>query len=309
MIFPFRGQWPLTQDWGNKLIINGVDIYGQFGLKGHNGTDWGTQTGTAIIAPHPGKIIECALDRTGYGNYVKIECDKWGSILGHLREWIVKVGDTVLEGQTIGYSNNTGNSTGPHLHWGLYPIPRDRNNGYSGTVDPFQYIGGTMQDDEITIKKSVFEELVGKATKYDAYKALAYGEPAEIKQLIEDLSKSIKDKNELIAISEKKFDDLQREHKNLISDITTEDALNCTQDYSTIKAEARKTGKYKADAEDLSRAFASYKESSEKTHGEMEVEIARLKALLQQQNILENTEVADLLRELIRRLSNILKRK
>ena len=85
--------------------------------------------------------------------------------------------------------------------------------------------------------------------------------------------------------------------------------INCTQDYSTIKAETRKAGKYKIDAEDLGRAFAAYKESSEKSVGALNIEIARLKALLQQQNVLANVELADLLRELVRRLTNIIKHK
>ena len=185
MRFPFNGSPSLTQDWGNKLIINGVDVYAQFGLKGHNGTDWGLPTGTVVIAPHDGKVIEAASDPKGYGNYIKIENDIEGSILAHLKSFSVKVGNYVTEGQIIGYSNNTGNSTGPHLHWGYYRKPRNKNNGYSGTVDPFQYIGGSMPNvykgldltnlESMKVAVDVWDEVVNqklyvKATEYNLLK-------------------------------------------------------------------------------------------------------------------------------------------
>lgn len=127
---PFDGSYVLTQGFGEN-----PSSYAKFGLKGHNGLDYGLPTGTNVKAPHKGKIVEATYDATGYGMYLKIENDKEGSILAHLKEFKVGVGDEVDEGQLVGISNNTGNSTGPHLHFGYYPIPRDRSNGYSGCID------------------------------------------------------------------------------------------------------------------------------------------------------------------------------
>lgn len=137
---PFDGNFPITQTFGNDLVINGVHIYGQWGLKGHNGIDYGLPTGTPLLAPHGGKILEAYFDAAGYGNYIKIEDDVQGSVLGHMMSFSVKIGDIVKEGQQIGISDNTGNSTGPHLHWGYYRFPRDRNNGYNGYIDQTSYI-------------------------------------------------------------------------------------------------------------------------------------------------------------------------
>jgi murein DD-endopeptidase MepM/ murein hydrolase activator NlpD len=137
---PFEGNFPITQTFGNKLVLNGVDFYAQWGLKGHNGIDYGTPTGTEILAPHKGTIKEAYFDENGYGWYVKIENDIEGSVLGHMLSLSVKVGDTVEEGQKVGISDNTGASTGPHLHWGYYRFPRDRNNGYNGYIDQTSYI-------------------------------------------------------------------------------------------------------------------------------------------------------------------------
>ena len=135
MIRPFREEFRLTQGFGENPVS-----YAKFGMKGHNGLDYGLPTGTQIIAPHGGKIIETSSDPTGYGLYIKIENDKEGSVLAHLKSFQVKVGDTVSEGQPIGISNNTGNSTGPHLHWGYYLFPRNRQNGYAGFIDQIKLI-------------------------------------------------------------------------------------------------------------------------------------------------------------------------
>jgi septal ring factor EnvC (AmiA/AmiB activator) len=130
MIKPFKGDFRISQIFGAN-----PDMYAKFNYKGHNGIDFALPTGTEVIAPHSGKVIEAALDADGYGWYLKIENDKEGSVLGHNKELKVKVGDTVTEGQVIAISNNSGYSTGPHLHWGYYLLPRDRANGYGGFIN------------------------------------------------------------------------------------------------------------------------------------------------------------------------------
>ena len=140
MRLPFDGNYPVTQKFGNKLILNGVDIYGQWGMKGHNGIDYKTPTGTTILAPHSGTIKEARLDNAGYGWYVRLENDIEGSVLGHNKSLLVKVGDVVTEGQKLSISDNTGNSTGAHLHWGYYRFPRKNNNGYSGYIDQTPFL-------------------------------------------------------------------------------------------------------------------------------------------------------------------------
>lgn len=146
LIRPFNGSFPVTQTWG----INEQD-YIQFGLKGHNGVDYGLPDSTPVIAPHGGKIIEVANDPSGYGLYVKIENDIEGSILAHLKRQDVNVGDIVNQGQQIGLSGNTGNSTGPHLHWGYYRKPRNKGDGYSGTINPWPYLKENNQDENSDI--------------------------------------------------------------------------------------------------------------------------------------------------------------
>ena len=157
---PFEGNYPLSQTFGGN-----PESYAKFGMKGHNGLDYATPTGTNILAPHSGKVIEVSYDETGYGLYIKIENDKEGSVLAHLKENYVSIGATVTEGQLIASSNNTGNSTGPHLHWGYYTFPRNRQNGYAGFIDQLPLITQPkppVQEDKdkiITDLKATVEEL------------------------------------------------------------------------------------------------------------------------------------------------------
>ena len=130
MIKPFRGNFPLTQKFGEN-----PQIYAQFGLKGHNGLDYGLSLNTQIIAPHGGKVVEAANDPQGYGNYLKIENDQEGSVLAHLNTFQVKADDVISEGQPVGLSGTTAISTAPHLHIGYNPIPRNRQNGFNGFID------------------------------------------------------------------------------------------------------------------------------------------------------------------------------
>ena len=67
-------------------------------------------------------------------------------IYWHLQSFNVKVGNEVKVGDVLGISNNTGMSTGPHLHWGIKPLVlvngfwQDKygDNGYRGAVDGFE---------------------------------------------------------------------------------------------------------------------------------------------------------------------------
>lgn len=137
MRYPFNGIYKLTQRFNDPLYRAN---YLKFGLMGHNGLDYGLPTGTTLLSPHRGKILEAAFDSTGYGWYYKIENEIEGSILAHLQDLPLPIGTTLNEGDFVGRSDNTGNSTGPHLHWGYYRIPRNRENGFNGYIDQTDWL-------------------------------------------------------------------------------------------------------------------------------------------------------------------------
>lgn len=138
---PLKGTFKTTQGFGNKLFIDGVDVYGQWDMLGHNGldevpvpnkegiTDWN------VYSPTNGVVVEASFDKNGYGNYVKIEDDDGFHVLGHMESFKVKVGFHLMAGDLIGIVGSTGYSTGRHLHWGFRPKPINLSNGYKGYVD------------------------------------------------------------------------------------------------------------------------------------------------------------------------------
>ena len=101
------------------------------GLHGWNAIDIGTPVGTQIYAAAPGEIIISKSSgwNGGYGRYIAISHPNGTeTVYGHLSANYVNVGDAVYQGETIGLSGNTGNSTGPHLHFevrGAYNFMND----------------------------------------------------------------------------------------------------------------------------------------------------------------------------------------
>lgn len=89
-------------------------------LHGYNGVDYGMPVGTPLFAAAMGKVIIAKESgyNGGYGKYVVIQHPNGTqSLYGHMSDVIVSVGSTVVQGQMIGSSGNTGKSTGPHLHF------------------------------------------------------------------------------------------------------------------------------------------------------------------------------------------------
>ena len=109
-------------DYGGYYIKPFVGGHQTQGLHGYHNSavDWGMPVGTPLWAAAAGKVIISKNSgwNGGYGNYVIIQHpNNTQTIYGHMTNTIVSVGQTVTQGQLIGYSGSTGNSTGPHLHF------------------------------------------------------------------------------------------------------------------------------------------------------------------------------------------------
>lgn len=118
LIWPVSG--PVTSPFGER--------WGRM----HDGIDIGVPEGTPIHAAAAGRVIYCGWEE-GYGNFTVI--DHGGGIAtayAHQSQIAVSCGQDVAQGQVIGYSGNTGHSTGPHLHFEV------RVNG--SAVDPMGYL-------------------------------------------------------------------------------------------------------------------------------------------------------------------------
>jgi murein DD-endopeptidase MepM/ murein hydrolase activator NlpD len=84
---------------------------------GHLALDFGTPVGTEVKTTMDGKVVYAGWNNEGYGNLVIVENGPYRTYYAHLSEIPVHLGESVSAGSTIGLSGNTGNSTGPHLHY------------------------------------------------------------------------------------------------------------------------------------------------------------------------------------------------
>lgn len=83
--------------------------------KSHNGTDYAAPTGTPIMTTASG-VVERAGYTAGNGNFVKVKHNgTYSTQYLHMSKILVKVGQRVDQGQTIGLVGSTGLATGPHV--------------------------------------------------------------------------------------------------------------------------------------------------------------------------------------------------
>lgn len=105
--------WPLK---GPVLLHFGPGKGGYF----NDGINISAPENTPIAASAGGKIVYAGNELRGYGNLIIIRHDNgWLTAYAHQKEMVVKKGDNVTKGQTIGYVGATGNVTAPQLHFGI----------------------------------------------------------------------------------------------------------------------------------------------------------------------------------------------
>lgn len=106
----------VTQRWGE----NYASYMSKFGIPGHNGIDFGNDEGTPIVSVADGTVAFTGWDGD-YGNYIRVWYPQYHlhGFFAHLSRIDVQGSVAVKQGQQIGLMGNTGNSTGPHLHYEL----------------------------------------------------------------------------------------------------------------------------------------------------------------------------------------------
>lgn len=131
----------ISQKFGLRPVV-----YRKFGLKGHNGLDFACPVGTTLLAIGDGIVTKTEDEgKTGYGKYIQIQHKNHYSVLAHLSDFLVKVGDSVRTLQKIALSGNTGFSSGPHTHLTLKATDKDGKvlnygNGYKGAINPYPFL-------------------------------------------------------------------------------------------------------------------------------------------------------------------------
>jgi len=123
-VWPARG--PISSPFGYR--INPFSGQRTF----HSAVDIVVNRGTPVKATRDGKVADTGYNAV-FGNYVIIRhADGYQSLYAHLDTVLTRKGASVNQGEVIGRSGNTGQSTGPHLHFGMF------RNGQA--VDPRKYL-------------------------------------------------------------------------------------------------------------------------------------------------------------------------
>jgi murein DD-endopeptidase MepM/ murein hydrolase activator NlpD len=134
------------------LPVKGFKLTSGFGhrsapLKGasteHNGLDLAVPVDTDVYSPMDGVVKSIYYNGKGGNQLIVEHPDGSRSGFAHLNSYKVKVGDNILKGQLIALSGNTGNSSGPHLHFTY-------RNASGDIIDPrlvFDFGGGTKKNE------------------------------------------------------------------------------------------------------------------------------------------------------------------
>jgi len=159
-----KRHFPLYKNALSQLFgENAISWYKEHGMLGHNGIDIPCPPGTPIMVAHDGKIMQTTIVDNGGGLGVKVVTNDvfkykdrlahFWTVYWHFERVDVKLGQQVKAGDVLGLGDNTGISTGSHLHFGLLPCYEQNNyyykiesgNGYFGYIDPLPYINQIMK--------------------------------------------------------------------------------------------------------------------------------------------------------------------
>lgn len=131
---PFDGGYKITGDFGEKYADWVIKKYPHLKGKTTDAVDFAMPVGTPLYAPGNGRVdyVDNVNDKNGLGLWIELD-NGYRTRLWHLSEIVVNHNQRVGRGELIGYSGNTGYSTGPHLDWALQSPGGD-------FVDPLDYV-------------------------------------------------------------------------------------------------------------------------------------------------------------------------
>lgn len=131
--------WPLIKHTITQLFGKTVAAKRLYTSGSHNGVDFGTPVGTPVKAALAGTVIgtgntDLQPGCYSFGKWVMVShANGLSTMYGHFSSISVKQGDKVETGDTLGLSGNTGYSTGPHLHFGVYATQGTRIERYANS--------------------------------------------------------------------------------------------------------------------------------------------------------------------------------
>ncbi len=321
---------PVGKSWqdykNNWYVADGFGVYR--GSYYHSGLDINLKTGgdsdlgQPLYAVLPGKVVyyhKNSHPTSSYGKHCVLECDtpkgkRWFHY-AHTQDF--KTG-SFNEGDQIGALGKSGTKYA-HLHFTVFKVdPKTLPKGIDTVIKTKQQLADWLEDPSVWLKEdsmasgnisiptAKFEELVGKADKLDQIRTTIGTDSAtEIKNDYEEYKKTIMQKNEEIKNERERADLARKELNTLIKEASM--ALNTVQEPTQIIAALKKVKPDLDRVEDLERTVAELQLSAGKEKEELLNEIARLKALVEHGDVSQLT-LEELIREIIKRLKNIVRR-
>lgn len=188
--YPFK-RFFVTQHWGNRLLdANGDPVYARFGFELHNGIDARASTNKndpdhtkwPIYCPAKGFVVQSVRHSNRGGGVMLFlvskepvemfekTCHAW-LVFMHCHKILVPVGYEPKEGELLAVADNTGFSTGPHTHFGLYRVTWDGmsvkkidENRADGSFDP-----SLFWTDEYAVDRASRQTALRSAFRYYKY--------------------------------------------------------------------------------------------------------------------------------------------
>jgi murein DD-endopeptidase MepM/ murein hydrolase activator NlpD len=146
-----RLRWPVDKHVVTQFFGENPSFYEPFGLPGHEGIDLYAPMNANVYAAADGEVYKVGHPPDHpYGLHIRIKHEFGGkqyqTIYGHLAQASVSAGQQVKTGDIIGLADDTGNSTGSHLHLTL-KVSGAQTPGYPfGIVDPWPFFQATTEE-------------------------------------------------------------------------------------------------------------------------------------------------------------------
>lgn len=169
---PLAGALKITSDFGNRYDPVAKKNGKKASLKHHSGVDYAAASGTPVMAAAGGTVEEVKYDTTDYGYHVVINHGTIKTLYGHLSKIFVRVGQTVNAGDKIALSGQTGNVTGPHLHFEVRTGKTSRS-----AQDPKGFLSGVRSffGKVVNKVKSIFSNVDETLATSDPLASFNYG--------------------------------------------------------------------------------------------------------------------------------------
>ena len=169
---------------GFSMPVSGARMTSSFGMRFHpilgfsrmhQGVDLAAPYGTPIVAASDG-VVRFAGWHGGHGNFVQIaHAGGMGTGYGHMSRYVVHPGESVRQGQLIGYVGSTGLSTGPHCHFEVYRGGQPINPATARFAMTSQIAGEALTRFRATLARLTALPLGGRTEVATAAKAPPHG--------------------------------------------------------------------------------------------------------------------------------------